>query len=195
MLRLASGPSLLRHRASGRHTRAPDGASIPPPRLEPLRRHVSLPRADGERTRSDRGFSRGYGDLDGPRYGPRSAHRGRAGRGGRGIADRVAAFRDDAGVCAPDAGCDARRSTTEVGSLAIHAPSLLRAGRRFPSLDGVFCRNRRLFEERLDQEILFARRYGTTPALLWIGVDGLEAINDCCGHGAGIGSCARWAVS
>jgi diguanylate cyclase (GGDEF)-like protein len=56
-------------------------------------------------------------------------------------------------------------------------------------------RNARTFEERLAEEIARARRYGHPLSLLFIDVDGLKAINDRGGHGAGDRALVRVAAA
>src|SRR5262245_28530814 len=46
-------------------------------------------------------------------------------------------------------------------------------------------RNRRLVDERLDEEVGRARRYGTALSVLLIDIDGLKEVNDRDGHRAG----------
>lgn len=45
--------------------------------------------------------------------------------------------------------------------------------------------NRRLFEERLDQALAHARRYGEQLGILFIDLDRFKSVNDECGHEAG----------
>jgi diguanylate cyclase (GGDEF)-like protein len=45
--------------------------------------------------------------------------------------------------------------------------------------------NRRLFQDRLDQALAYARRYGSGVCVLFIDLDQFKAINDACGHDAG----------
>jgi diguanylate cyclase (GGDEF)-like protein len=55
--------------------------------------------------------------------------------------------------------------------------------------------NARVLQERLDAEISRARRYGHPLSLLFIDVDGLKAINDRGGHGAGDAALVRVATA
>lgn len=56
-------------------------------------------------------------------------------------------------------------------------------------------RSRRVMQERLEEEILHARRYGTTLSLLLVDLDGLKVLNDRGGHGAGDAALRRAAAA
>jgi diguanylate cyclase (GGDEF)-like protein len=56
-------------------------------------------------------------------------------------------------------------------------------------------RNARTLQERLAEEIARARRYGHPLSLLFVDVDGLKAINDRGGHGAGDRALVRVATA
>lgn len=121
-------------------------------------------------------------------------------RGGDPIDERIKFVRDGGDV--RDALCNAKRVVRPDGSIigAVTAfrditalvelsTELQRERERLAhladhdELTGLF--NRRVFEERLEEHLLLADRYGPEGALLMVDIDNLKEVNDTYGHAAG----------
>ncbi len=70
-----------------------------------------------------------------------------------------------------------------IGAVVVGLVGVLRATAREDALTGLA--NRRMWDERLEQELERAGRSGTALSVVTVDLDGFKAVNDAGGHGAG----------